>query len=99
MNQRLPALPDVPTIAESGYPDYDLSTWHGYSGPAGVPRPIVDYLANAYSKMVKSPEITHILQPDGGVPVGSSPEMFSKMINAEIAHWRALVKKIDLTVQ
>lgn len=99
MNERVPALPDIPTIAESGYPGYNLSTWHGYVGPAGLPRPIVNYLASAYSKMVKSPEISEKLKPDGGVPVGSTPEAFADMIGKEMAHWRALVKKIGLNVQ
>jgi tripartite-type tricarboxylate transporter receptor subunit TctC len=96
MNERSSVLPDVPTVAEQGFPQYDLNTWHGWSAPAGTPRPIVNFMSAELAKMVKSPEISEKLGEDGGIPVGSSPEVFAKLIASEIPRWQALVKKIGL---
>jgi tripartite-type tricarboxylate transporter receptor subunit TctC len=96
MGTRSPVLPDLPTVAESGFPEYDLNTWHGWSAPAGTPRPIINFMSAEVAKMVKSPEVADKLKDDGGEPVGSSPEVFGKLVVSEITRWQALVKKIGI---
>jgi len=92
-------LADVPTIAEQGFPQYDLSTWHGWSAPAGTPRPIVNFLSAELARMVKSPDIADKLLEDGGIPVGSSPEEFARLMASEIPRWQVLVKRMGLDQQ
>jgi len=78
--KRSAALPDTPTIAESGVPGYKASSWHGWLAPAGTPEPIVDKLAAELASAIKSRELAERLTDDGGELVGSSPERFQRML-------------------
>jgi tripartite-type tricarboxylate transporter receptor subunit TctC len=86
--KRIPALPDVPTVAESGVPGYDVVLWHGLIGPKGLPRPIVERLNSEVSKALKLKETADQLQNDGVSPAGGSPEQFRAQIEKEIKVWR-----------
>jgi tripartite-type tricarboxylate transporter receptor subunit TctC len=86
--KRIPALPDVPTVAESGVPGYDVVLWHGLIGPKGMPRPIVDRLNTEVTKALKLKETADQLQNDGVSPAGGSPEQFRAQIEKEIKIWR-----------
>jgi tripartite-type tricarboxylate transporter receptor subunit TctC len=86
--KRIPALPDVPTVAESGVPGYDVVLWHGLIGPKGLPRPIVDRLNSEVTKALKLKETADQLQNDGVSPAGGSPEQFRAQIEKEIKVWR-----------
>jgi tripartite-type tricarboxylate transporter receptor subunit TctC len=86
--KRIPALPDVPTVAESGVPGYDVVLWHGLIGPKGLPRPIVERLNSEVTKALKLKETADQLQNDGVSPAGGSPEQFRAQIEKEIKIWR-----------
>ena len=94
MNRRSMVLPDLPTVAEaSGIADYDVNTWHGWLGPAGVPPAITGKLAAELKRAVNDPRINEQLKDDGGEPVGSTPEEFRQLLAAEMVRWRNVVAK------
>jgi tripartite-type tricarboxylate transporter receptor subunit TctC len=90
---RSPALPDVPTINESGVPGFDASSWFGVLAPAGTPKEIVDRLHDEIVKALRTPRLKANLQGQGAEPVGNTPEQFAEHIRAEIAKWAKVVKQ------
>jgi tripartite-type tricarboxylate transporter receptor subunit TctC len=90
--KRSPAVPDLPTLAESGVSGYESSTWHAWFAPAGTPQPIIVKLNAELAKAAKAPDVMSRLSPDGGEPVGSSPEQLRQFIVSDIARWRKVVK-------
>ena len=90
--KRSPAIPDVPTVAEAGVPDYEAGSWYGICAPAGTARPIVDQLSREIAVAVKSPDVIERLALEGVIPVGSTPEQFGAYIKRELAHVRDVVK-------
>ena len=97
--KRSVAVPDVPTIAEAGVPGYVTTTWHGWLAPAGTPSPVVQRLSGEIARVVKSPDFIEKISTDGGEPVGSTPEQFTKHIAIEIARWRKVVKMTGMRVE
>jgi tripartite-type tricarboxylate transporter receptor subunit TctC len=97
--QRISAEPDVPTVAESGYPSYEVTNWSGLSGPRGLPREIVDRINREVNEIIKAADVAKVLAADGLSPAGGSAERFSNIINTEIPRWNRVVKssgaKID----
>lgn len=90
--ERSPVLPDLPTFAESGLKDFDVTTWHGWLAPRGTPPAAIKVLNAELNKVLKSPDVVKVLSDDGGVPTGGSPETFRKLIASEIERWKQLVK-------
>ena len=90
--QRVSSLPDVPTIAETGVPGYDVATWYGVLAPAGTPKPIVDRLNREIVAILKTPEVRQKLQDDGAEVVAGTPAAFEKMMRAELEKWAKVVK-------
>ena len=90
--ERSAVLPDLPTFAESGLKDFDVTTWHGWLFPRGTPPAAVKVLNAEMNKMLKSPDVQKVLADDGGVPIGGSPEVFRKLIASEIERWKQLAK-------
>jgi len=86
--KRIPALPEVPTIAESGVPGYDVVLWHGLIGPKGLPRAVVDRVNGEVTKSLKLKETAEQLQNDGVAPAGGTPEQFVATIKKEIGVWK-----------
>jgi len=86
--KRIPALPEVPTVAESGVPGYDVVLWHGLIGPKGLPRAVVDRINGDVTKTLKLKETAEQLQNDGVAPAGGTPEQFAAQIKKEIGIWR-----------
>jgi tripartite-type tricarboxylate transporter receptor subunit TctC len=86
--KRIAALPEVPTVAESGVPGYDVILWHGLIGPKGLPRPIVERINAEATKALKLKETAEQLQNDGVAPAGGTPEQFLAQIKKEIGIWR-----------
>jgi len=86
--KRIPALPEVPTVAESGVPGYDVVLWHGLIGPKGLPRPVVDRISAEATKALKLKDTGDQLQSDGVAPAGGTPEQFAAQIKKEIGIWR-----------
>src|SRR5262245_4324181 len=94
--KRSEALPDVPTAAESGLPQFEVTTWYGVLAPAGTPRPIVERLNRELVKVMHSPELKAPLAASGTDPLTSTPEEFSAYIRQEIAKWGDVVRKANL---
>jgi tripartite-type tricarboxylate transporter receptor subunit TctC len=95
---RLPALPDVPTVAESGYPAYQVTNWHGIIGPKGLPRDIQLKLNKAIQESMLDPKMQETLAQDGLVPAKGTPEEFGALIASEVARWGAVAKKRNIKV-
>ena len=97
--QRLPQLPNVPTIAEQGFPGYEGVLWMGLVAPAGVPQAIIDKLVEASVGAVRSPALAERLARDSVEPVGSTQAEFAARISKEIVQWRALAKSVQISLQ
>ncbi|HSA70520.1 MAG TPA: tripartite tricarboxylate transporter substrate binding protein [Burkholderiales bacterium] len=95
-SQRVPAVRDVPTVAELGPPGYDAVLWLGLVGPKGLPRPIVDRINSEVAVVLKSPETSERLKADGAVPAGGTPEQFLATIKKEIEVWRKIVREVGV---
>ena len=96
--QRSIAVPDVPTFAESGLPNYDASSWNGISVPAGTPRAVVEKLSAEIAKIMKTPGVLDRLAADGTIPMGSTPEDFAAYIKAERTKWGPVVRAANITI-
>ena len=85
--ERSPAFPDVPTVAQSGYPGFEASQWYGLLAPAGTPEPILARLNQEVVKAVQSPEVKATLLSEGSEPIGSTREAFDQYLKSEIVRW------------
>ena len=83
--KRSTAIPDIPTVAESGVPDYEAGSWYGILAPTGTPREIIDLLNREIVAAVRSPDITDRLVAEAVIPVGNSPAEFAAHIQKEYA--------------
>jgi tripartite-type tricarboxylate transporter receptor subunit TctC len=90
--QRAPALPDVPTIAESGLPGFEATSWFGVLVPAGTPPAIVTRLNAEIDKWLHSPEAKEKLLGQGAVAAGGTPEQFGAYIRSETEKWAKVIK-------
>ncbi|HEV7800303.1 MAG TPA: tripartite tricarboxylate transporter substrate binding protein [Burkholderiales bacterium] len=97
-SKRSAAIPNIPTVAESGVPGYETGSWYGITVPAGTPKPIVERLSRETQTIVKSKDITSKLNEEAVIPVGSTPEAFDKHIRNELARWAKVIKaaKVEL---
>jgi len=96
--KRFGELPEVPTIAESGIPGYNVTGWYGFYAPAGTPAEILRRLHVEAGRGLNSPEVKDKLIKTGNEPVVSSPEDFAAFIRAEIAKWAKVAKESKLRV-
>jgi tripartite-type tricarboxylate transporter receptor subunit TctC len=94
--QRSPALPDLPTVDESGVPGYDKASWFGLFAPAAVPAPIIAHVYEAMAKVLKNPDTVKRLAAEGAVAIGNPPEEFGPFVRTEIAEWSKLIKEMKL---
>jgi tripartite-type tricarboxylate transporter receptor subunit TctC len=94
--KRLPALPDLPTVMESGY-KYQVNNWHGVIAPKGTPRAIIDKLNSEINKAVKDPEFAKRIAQDGLEPAGGTPEAFGELLKREVVEWGDVVKAAKVT--
>ncbi|MBY0437913.1 MAG: tripartite tricarboxylate transporter substrate binding protein [Burkholderiales bacterium] len=90
--RRAAVLPELPTVAESGVPGFEYSSWTGLLAPAKTPRPVIERVHAEAVKAVNNPEMKALLATEGAEPVGSTPAQFAAQINAEIARWTQVVK-------
>jgi tripartite-type tricarboxylate transporter receptor subunit TctC len=90
--KRLAAMPDIPAMAEA-LPGFEVVGWYGVLGPANLPKPIVDKLHGALTKILHEPDINKRIVEDGSEPVGSSPEEFRQFLAADLAKWAKVVKE------
>ena len=94
--QRLPYLPDVPTIAESGFPGYEISSWQGVFAPGGTPRDVVGKINGEVVRLLSVPEVRARISLEGADPVGSSPEAFAERVKSEIAKWTKVARSAGI---
>jgi tripartite-type tricarboxylate transporter receptor subunit TctC len=88
----LPYLPDVPTIAELGFPDYEINSWQGMFAPAGTPREIIGKINGEVVQMLNTPEVRARMAREGADPVGSTPEQFAARVKGELEKWAKVAK-------
>ena len=91
--KRSAALPDVPTIAESGYPGFAISTWYGVWAPAATPPAVVQRLSREIAAIVRLPEVRAQFAGLGAEPVGNTPDEFAAFTKAELTKWAGIVKR------
>jgi tripartite-type tricarboxylate transporter receptor subunit TctC len=96
---RNPVLPDVPTVAEQGYPGFNAGTWYGLLVPAGTPAEIVKRLNEAGNAALKSPEIVAQVQAEGGVVLGGSSAAFTDKLELDSSKWSKLIKAAGLHLE
>jgi len=90
--KRSGALPNVPTISESGIKGFEANTWFGYVAPAGTPQNIINELNKNINQVLKQPDVRARLMNEGGEVLGGTPEQFSNLLAKDIAHWGKIIK-------
>jgi len=96
---RSKALPNLPTVAESGVPGYEVNAWFGLFAPARVPGPIIEKLYVEAGKAVRAPELERRMEAEGTTIVANRPREFAAAVKAEFEKWRGLVAKAGLKIQ
>jgi tripartite-type tricarboxylate transporter receptor subunit TctC len=91
--QRLPWIPEVPTMAEVGLPSVDANNWHGFVAPARVPEPILERLHAAFAGTLNDPEIRRALHDQGAVPGGNSRAEFAAFLRTELDKWGGVIQR------
>ena len=97
--QRIPSLPEFPTIAESGLPGYEAYAWGGMIGPAHMPPAIVQRLSKEIQDILKMKDVTERMLSEGTVPTPSGPEEFTAYIRSELKKWGAVVKMAGIKAE
>jgi tripartite-type tricarboxylate transporter receptor subunit TctC len=97
--KRSTAAPEVPTVAESGVPDYVFDVWYGMLFPASTPRTLVVKTNAEINRALKSPALAQRFGGVGVEPAGTTPEAFAKMLQSEIAKWRKVVKEANIRIE
>lgn len=97
--KRLAALPNVPTMAESGVPGYEIQAWQAIWVPAGVPRPIINKLYTELAAILKDPDTVSRLEKMGVTPSGMTPEAFAVYQKAEVEKWGQLIKSAGIKAE
>ncbi len=91
-DKRMAQLPDVPTVAESGYPGFEADQWYGVVAPAGTPAAIVAFYNAEINKALNSPEMERALATEGAIPTPTTPQAFGALIAKEIPRWAKVIK-------
>ena len=94
--KRSAVLPDLPTVAEQGYPEFDATTWNGFFVPASTPKTVVTQLNTAIEKILALPEVKQKLLVAGAEVAGGSPEQFATLIKNETAAWKRVIERVGI---
>lgn len=97
--KRDPTLPDLPTVDEAGLKGFEVTLWQGFTAPAGVPRPIIERLAQAAAQALQTPEIKEMLARQGFVPMVGGPHEFDAFYRAEVSKWAKVIDASGMTSQ
>jgi len=97
--ERSPVLPNVPTVAEQGYPGFDAGTWYGLLVPAGTPADVVARLNEAGNAALKSPAIIERVKAEGGVVLGGSSAAFADKLQADNGKWSKVIREAGLRLE
>ena len=94
--KRSPALPDVPTVAEQGFPGFEVSLWLGFFAPKGTPAPITSRLYDELTKIAKSPEMKEQLEKNGADPATTTPAELTKLMKTELDKYSKVIKQANI---
>jgi tripartite-type tricarboxylate transporter receptor subunit TctC len=94
--ERLAQLPEVPTVAESGFPGFEMTQWYGLNAPANMPQIAIDKLAAATAVAMKNPQATERLRGDTAMPVGDTPAQYAAFIKTEQARWKLVTARAQI---
>ena len=97
--KRSSLLPEVPTIAEQGFPGYEVNGWYGLLAPTGTPREVIDMLHSEVVKILAQPDVKERMAGDGADPVGNTPAEFSAYILTEMKKWQKVIKDAGATAE
>ena len=97
--KRMSLFPDVPTLAESGMPGFEVGAWQGLMVPANTPKPIIQRLNAEVMKALQSPDVRQKLALQGAEPLGSTPEAYGEYIQKELNRWEMVVKQTGVTLE
>jgi tripartite-type tricarboxylate transporter receptor subunit TctC len=97
--KRSPGVPELPTIAESGFPGFEASAWFGLVGPAGMPKELTHKIQEDIARILKSKEMRDKFISQGADPVASTPEQFTEYIRTETAKWGKVIKASGATIE
>ena len=95
--ERSPVAPDIPTLAESGYPGFDVTTWYGVMGPAGLPPAVVARLNDEINRALALPEVRERLARLSLAPASGSPQRFREFMRREQARWAKVIRDANIT--
>jgi len=96
--ERIPAEPNLPTVAESGVPGYEVTNWHGLIGPKGLPRAVVNRMHDEVANLIKLKDMEDRLQADGMSRAGGTSEQFYEQIRKELDQWRQVVTRARIKI-
>ncbi len=96
--KRFPLLPDLPTVAEAGYPAFEALAWNGVVVPAGTPKPVVARLNAEINAILKQPDVVARMHAAGFDLIGGTPEDFGNLIRRETDTWRPVIRELDLKI-
>ena len=98
-SKRVAAAPDLPTVAESGYPGYEVTNWHGLVGPKGLPKEVVERLNGEINALIQSADMKKHMETEGLEPAGGSPARFGEILKSEAARWAKVVQQAGIKVE
>jgi tripartite-type tricarboxylate transporter receptor subunit TctC len=96
--KRFPLLPDLPTIAESGYPGFEALAWNGVMVPASTPQPVITRLNTEMNAVLKEPDVVQKMHGFGFDLIGGTPQEFGALVKGEAVKWAPVIKKVGLKV-
>ena len=94
--QRLPQLPDVPTVAEQGWPGFEMTQWYGMLAPSSMPQAAIDKLAGACASAMRAPAALEHLAKDAAIAVGGTPAEFAAFIATERKRWQPVIARAKI---
>jgi tripartite-type tricarboxylate transporter receptor subunit TctC len=97
--QRLASVPELPTMAESGVPGYEVTAWFGFLAPAGTPQAVISKVHADVAKAIAMPDVRERMTAQAAEPIGSTPQEYASFIAAEIAKWSKIVKASGAKVE
>lgn len=97
--KRSPRLPDVPTVAESGFPGFEVDGWHGLLAPAGTPAVVINRLHQEFARALRLPEVIERMAESGVEAVGNTPQVFGALLQSEMIKWAKVIKQSGARVE
>jgi len=97
--KRSPVMPELPTIAEAGYPGYEAITWYGVVAPAATPPTVLNRLHSEFTKALNAPEVREFIAREGGTPIGSTPEEFADFFKREAAQYEKAIRTGNIPLE